>query len=41
MNGLLGPYISGNPTGGVQGEGEEEQGQQTYQAEMVPWLQKI
>ena len=28
----------GDRTGGVQGEGEH--GQQTYQEEMFPWLQK-
>ena len=32
---------AGDPTGGVSGEGEGEQGRQTYQAEMFPWLQKI
>ena len=32
---------AGDPTGGVPGEGEGEQGQQTYQAEMFTWLQKI
>ena len=32
---------AGDPTGGVPGEGEGEQGQETYQAELFPWLQKI
>ena len=44
MNHLLSPYASllhaGDPTGGVPGEGEGEQEQQTYQAEMFPWLQQ-
>ena len=29
-----------DPTGGVPGEGEGEKGQQTYQAEMFPCVQK-
>ena len=32
---------AGDPTGGVPGEGEGEQGQETYQAEIFLWLQKI
>ena len=31
---------AGDPTVGVPGEGEGEQGQQTLQAEMLPWIQK-
>ena len=31
---------AGDPTGGVPGEGEEERGQETYPAEIFPWLQK-
>ena len=31
---------AGDPTGGVPGEGEGEQGQETYQAEVFPWLTK-
>ena len=34
------PIYAGNLTGGVPGEEEEEQGQQTFHAEMVPWLKK-
>ena len=40
MNGIQKYRNAGNPTGGVPGEGEEEQGQQTYHADMVPWLKK-
>ena len=31
----------GDPTGGVPEEGEGEQGQNIYQAEMFPWFQRI
>ena len=31
---------AGDPTDGVRGAGEGEQGQETYPAEMFPWLQK-
>ena len=34
------PMCAGDPTGEVPGEGEGEQTQQTYQAEMFQWLEK-
>ena len=44
MNHIIGPYVCRRPywwSPRPAGEGEGEQGQQTYQAEMFPWLHEI
>ena len=44
MNHIIGPYVCRRPywwSPRPAGEGEGEQGQQTYKAKMFPWLQEI